>query len=62
MEEREDERAKDEPLTDEVAFSLSEEEDARFREAVQIGIEQAERGEFIDEAEMDASVEQMLST
>jgi hypothetical protein len=60
VEKRDDERAKDEPLTDEVLFSLSEEEDARFREAVQVGIDQAERGEFIDEAEMDARVERML--
>jgi hypothetical protein len=44
------------------AFSLSEEEDARFREAVQIGIEQAERGEFIEEAEMRVRLERMLSS
>jgi predicted transcriptional regulator len=36
------------------------EEDARFREAVREGIAQADRGEFIEEAEMDARLEQML--
>jgi predicted transcriptional regulator len=35
-------------------------EDARFRAAVREGIEQADRGEFIEEAEMDALFEQML--
>jgi predicted transcriptional regulator len=35
-------------------------EDARFHAAVQEGIEQADRGEFIEEAEMDARFEQML--
>jgi len=35
-------------------------EDARFRAAVREGIEQADRGEFIEEAEMDARFEQML--
>lgn len=36
------------------------EEDARFRAAVREGIAQADRGEFIDEAEMNARLEQML--
>jgi predicted transcriptional regulator len=36
------------------------EEDDRFRAGVRKGIEQADRGEFIDEAEMDARVERML--
>ena len=36
------------------------EEDARFRAAVREGIAQAERGEFIEEAEMNARLEQML--
>ena len=36
------------------------EEDARFRAAVREGIAQADRGEFIDEAEMDARLERML--
>jgi hypothetical protein len=35
-------------------------EDTRFRTAVLEGIAQAERGEFIDEAEMDVRLEQML--
>ena len=35
-------------------------EDARFRAAVREGIEQADRGEFIEEEEMDARFEQML--
>ena len=36
------------------------EEDARFRAAVREGIAQADRREFIEEAEMDARLEQML--
>jgi predicted transcriptional regulator len=36
------------------------EEDDRFRAAVRKGIEEANRGEFIDEAEMDACVERLL--
>jgi len=36
------------------------EEDARFRAAVREGVAQAERGEFIEEAEMNARLEQML--
>ena len=36
------------------------EEDARFRAAVREGIEQADRGHLIEEAEMDAFLEQML--
>ena len=35
-------------------------EDARFRAAVRQGIAQADRGEFIEEEEMDARLEQML--
>jgi predicted transcriptional regulator len=35
-------------------------EDARFRAAVREGIAQAERGEFIEEDDMDARLEQML--
>ena len=35
-------------------------EDARFRAAVGEGIAQADRGEFIEEEEMDARLEQML--
>lgn len=36
------------------------EEDARFRVGVREGVEQADRGEFIEEHEMDARFEQML--
>ena len=36
------------------------EKDARFRAAVREGIAQADRGEFIEEEEMDARLEQML--
>jgi predicted transcriptional regulator len=36
------------------------EEDARFRAAVRVGIAQADRGELIEEEEMDARLEQML--
>jgi predicted transcriptional regulator len=46
-------------LVKEAALRLLE-EDARFRAAVREGIAQADRGEFIDEAEMDARLEQML--
>lgn len=38
------------------------ESDTRFRAFVQEGIEAADRGEFVEEAEMDAIVEQMLRT
>ena len=46
-------------LVNEAALRLLE-EDARFRAAVREGIEPAERGEFIEEAEMDARLKQML--
>ena len=36
------------------------EEDGRFRAAVRKGIEQANRGEFIEEEEMDVRIERML--
>ncbi len=36
------------------------EDDARFRAGVQKGIEQADRGEFIEEEEMDARVKRMF--
>jgi predicted transcriptional regulator len=36
------------------------EDDARFREAVRAGIEQADRGLFIEEAEMDARFTRLL--
>ena len=48
-----------EHLVKEAALRLLE-EDARFRAAVREGIGQADRGAFIDEAEMDARLEQML--
>ena len=35
-------------------------EDARFRAAVRVGIEQADRGLFIEEDEMDRRFEEML--
>jgi predicted transcriptional regulator len=35
-------------------------EDARYLAAVREGIAQADRGEFIEEEEMDARLEQML--
>jgi len=35
-------------------------EDARFRAAVREGLVQADRGEFIEEEEMDARLERML--
>jgi hypothetical protein len=37
------------------------EEDARFRAAVAQGVGQADRGEHVDEREMDARFEQMLN-
>ena len=48
-----------ERLVKDAALRLLE-EDARFRAAVREGIEKADRGEFIEEAEMDARLEQML--
>jgi predicted transcriptional regulator len=48
-----------ERLVKNAALRLLEEE-ARFRAAVREGIAQAERGEFIEEEEMNARLEQML--
>lgn len=48
-----------ERLVKDAALRLLE-EDARFRASVREGIAQADRGEFIEEAEMDACLEQML--
>lgn len=48
-----------ERLVKDAALRLLE-EDVRFRAAVREGIAQAERGEFIDEEEMDTRLEQML--
>jgi predicted transcriptional regulator len=36
------------------------EDDARFRAGVRKGVEQADRGEFIEEEEMDARVKRMF--
>jgi predicted transcriptional regulator len=38
------------------------EEDARFRAAVEKGIAEADRGELIDEEDMDARVKRMLQS
>jgi predicted transcriptional regulator len=38
------------------------EQDARFRAAVREGIAQADRGEFIEEEEMEARIERMLNS
>ena len=46
-------------LVKEAALRLIKEE-ARFRAAVREGIAQADRGEFIEEEEMDARFEEML--
>ncbi|HJT87610.1 MAG TPA: hypothetical protein VJ732_07130 [Bryobacteraceae bacterium] len=46
-------------LVRDAALRLLEEE-AQFRAAVRDGIAQADRGEFIEEEEMDARFEQML--
>ena len=46
-------------LVKDAALRLLEEE-ARFRAAVREGIAQADRGQFIEEEEMDARFEQML--
>ncbi len=50
-----------ERLVEDAALRLIE-EDARFRAAVQRGIAEADRGEFIEEEEMDARFEQMLNS
>ena len=50
-----------EHLVKDAALRLLE-QDARFRAAVQKGIAQADRGEFIEEDEMDARIDQMLNS
>ena len=50
-----------ERLVKDAALRLLE-ADARFRAAVREGIAQADRGEFVEESEMDARLEQMLNT
>ena len=48
-----------ERLVKEAALRLLE-EDARFRAAVREGIAQADRGEFIEQQDMDARLEKIL--
>ena len=48
-----------EALVKEAALRLLDDE-ARFRAAVQEGIAQADRGEFIEEEEMDTRFQEML--
>jgi predicted transcriptional regulator len=48
-----------ERLVKEAALRLLE-EDSRFRTAVREGVAQADRGQFIEEQEMNALLEQML--
>jgi len=48
-----------ERLVKDAALRLLE-EDARFRAAVREGIAQADRGEFMEQEEMNARLEQML--
>ena len=50
-----------ERLVKDAALRLLQEE-ARFRAAVREGMAQADRGEFIEEEEMDARFEQMLNS
>ena len=50
-----------ERLVKEAVLRLLQEE-VRFRAAVREGIAQADRGEFIEQEEMDARLEQMLSS
>jgi predicted transcriptional regulator len=50
-----------ERLVKDAAMRLLE-EDARFRAAVREGIAQADRGEFIEEEEMNARLEQLLQS
>jgi predicted transcriptional regulator len=50
-----------EHLVKDAALRLLE-EDSHFRAAVRKGIEQADRGEFIEEAEMNARIEWMFKS
>ena len=54
-------RVEVERLVKDAALRLIE-EDARFRAAVQRGIAEADRGEFIEEEEMNARFEKMLNS
>ena len=58
---RRDEKADAAELVKDAALRLLD-EDARFRAAVREGIAQADRGEFIEEDEMDARFEQMFNS
>jgi predicted transcriptional regulator len=53
-------RGTDELVQEAVAKLLAHNE--WFKQQVQIGIDQIERGEFIDEEEMDARVERLLQS
>ena len=48
-----------EELVKKAALRLLE-RDARFRASVRKGIEQADRGEFVDETEMEARIDRMI--
>ena len=50
-----------EQLVKDAALRLLE-DGALFRAAVRKGIEQADRGEFVEEEEMDARIERMFQT
>ena len=50
-----------EHLVKDAALRLLE-QDARFRAAVRKGMEQADRGEFLEEQEMEVRIEQMLNS
>jgi len=50
-----------EQLVKDAALRLLE-DDVRFRTAVRKGIEQANRGEFIEETEMDARIKRMFQS
>jgi predicted transcriptional regulator len=50
-----------EHLVKDAALRLLE-RDTRFRSAVRKGIEQADRGQFIEEKEMDARIDRLLES
>ena len=50
-----------EQLVKKAALRLLE-RDARFRNAVRKGLEQADRGEFVDDAEMESRIERMIQS
>ena len=53
-------RGTDELIQEAVARMLAH--NARFKEQVQIGIDQIARGEFVEEDEMDARIKRMLKS